>query len=342
MASGNTGSFDLLSGRSEFGFIDRSGKIGISATFDGASSLGFANGPALVRSNGKWGFIDKAGKWVVEPQFDNGRDFTGGVAPVSVSGKWGYIDSGGKFVINPQFEGAFDFDDNDHAPVRDGGKWTLIDKKGIAVGDQGFLEISTVWADGLRAARTTEGWGYVQGAKFVIRPLFDSADPFLGGLARVTLGGEEVYVDKMGGYAGDPFKGRAIRPTHVVQEIWEGDVIAPAWKAHEKFLLLREGDKIKGFYTSPSTDPSALGNLADVGADINQDKSFRLVSENGLVWKGRFLAPVVIAGTRPNGEEGKAPEFPFRLHFVRDATADDLPMPLQPTSQDWDAFLGKF
>ncbi len=240
--------------------------------------------------------------------------------------------------MNPQFDTAFDFDDNDHAPVRSDGKWTFIDRRGIPVGDQAFLEVSGTLSEGLRAARTSEGWGFVQGTKFVIRPLFDSADSFLGGLARVTIGGQEVYVDKTGAYAGDPFKGRAIRPTHAVQEVWEGDVTGPRWTIHEKFLLFREGTRIKGYHSSSNANPSWLSNLWDVLAEVNPDDTVSLVSADGLTWKGRFLAPVVIAGTWPNGKD----EFPFRFHLVRDATAADLPAPTPPTSTDWGTFLDRF
>ena len=324
-----------------FGFVSRSGKILLPGSFEDASILGFTGGPAPVRSNGKWGYIDKSGKWVIDPQFDSAWNYAGGLAPVAVSGKWGFIDSNGKFAVNPQFDAAFSFD-NGYAPVRTGDKWTLIDTKGVPADGAQFLEVGFITDNGLRAARVNEGWGFVQGAKFVIHPLFDSAESFLGGLARVSIGDQYVYVDKSGAYVGDPFKGRAIKPARMVQEVWEGDVTAPSWKTHEKFLLIREGAKIKGFYSSAITDPSALGGLSDVAGDLDQNDAVRLMSENGFLWKGRFLAPVVVAGTRPNGEEGKAPEFPFRLHFVRDATADDMPVPLQPTSPDWGTFLVKF
>jgi len=322
------------------GFVSPSGKVVIPATFEDVSVFGFTGGPAPVRSNGKWGYINKSGKWVIDPQFDGAWNFADGLAPVAVSGKWGYIDTGGKWAVNPQFETAFYFDQG-YAPVRTGDKWIFIDKKGTAVGDP-LLDVSLTCNDGLRAAKGNDGWGFVQGAKFVIRPMYDSTEPFIGGLARVTVGGQEAYIDKTGRYIGDPFKGHAVRPPTAVQEVWEGDVIAPKWTAHEKFVFLREGSQIKGYYSGSMSDPSALGNMADVAGELKPDETVRLVSDNGFVWKGRFIAPVVIVGTRPNGPEGQAPEFPFRLHFVRDANSADLPRALQPTTTDWNVFLSKF
>jgi hypothetical protein len=325
----------------QFGFISRSGKIAIEPTFEDTSVLGFTGGTAPVRSKGKWGYIDHAGKWTTDPQFDSAWNFSDGLAAVAVSEKWGYIASDGKFAVNPQFDAALYFDGG-YGPVRNGQNWTLIDHKGVPVANLSFSDVAAIPTEGLRAICTNDGWGYLQGPKVVIRPLFDSAEPFIGGLARVTVGDQQVYVDKIGAYAGEPFKGRSIRPAEAVQEVWEGDVTGPKWKSHEKFVLIRKGPKLKGYYSSSVIDPSALGNLSDVSGEIDQNDAVRLMSDSGFVWKGRFLAPVVISGTRPNGEEGNAPEFPFRLHYVRDATPDDKPVPLQATTSDWSSFLDQF
>jgi hypothetical protein len=323
------------------GFVFPSGKVAIPASFQDASTLGFTGGPAPVQNDGKWGYIDKSGKWVINAQFDNAWNFAGGLAPVSVSGKWGYIDSNGRWVVNPQFDAASYFD-NGYAAVRTGDKWGFIDKKGAPAGESALLDVGLSGNEGLRPAKAAEGWGFVQGTKFAVRPLFDSVGPFRSGLARVTIGGQEAYIDKLGHYVGDPFKGRSLRPATAVQEIWEGDVTAPTWRVHEKFLLLREGAQIKGFYTGSIANPGALGNLDEVMGEVKSDDTVRLASENGFVWKGRFAAPVVILGTRPNGQEGASPEFPLRLQFVREATPADIPPPLPATTPDWNVFLQRF
>lgn len=325
----------------QVGFISRSAKTLIPPSFEDTSIFGFIGGPAPARKDGKWGYIDRSGKWAIEPQFDMAWNFAAGLAPVGVSGKWGFIDSSGKFVVNPQFDAAFYFDSG-YAPVRVGTKWTLIDSKGTPVTGIDFLDVASIATEGSRPIRTADGWGFVRGNKIAIRPLFDAAAPFMGGLARVTIGGQETYIDKGGAYIGDPFKGRAIRPAHAVQEVWEGDVTAPNWTTHERFVFIREGPQIRGYYSGSFSDPAALGNLADIAAEVKPNDTLRLVSDNGFIWKGRFVAPVVITGTRPNGEEGNAPEFPFRLHFVREATPADLPQTMQPTTGDWEAFLSKF
>lgn len=326
-----------------FGFVDRSGKLAIPAKFEGATPFGFTEGTAPVASNGKWGYIDMSGKWVIEPQFDGASNFSGGLAFVLVSGKFGYIGSVGKFIINPQFDEATFFFDGKTTPIRRGLAWGLIDRNGNAVGDAAaFLDVGFV-NEGRRPVRTAEGWGYIDGdGKLVIAPKFDSALQFLGGLARVTIGTREAYIDKTGAYIGDPFKGRTVIPAHAVKEVWEGDVVAPKWTDHQKFLLEREGAQIKGHYIPQHHDPSSLSDLGEVAGKVNPDHSVRIVSETGLIWKGQFVSPEVIVGKRPNGEEGSAPEFPFRLHLVREASPDEMPAPLPPTTSAWDTFLAEF
>lgn len=337
--SGDLAPVQASTGRA--GFISRSGKIAIEPSFEETSVFGFIGGPAPARSNGKWGYIDHAGQWVIDPQFDSAWNFSDGLAPVAISGKWGYIDSRGKFAINPQFDAVLYFDSG-YGLARTGQSWMLIDRKGIPVANLSFLDIAFIPTGGLRAIRTKDGWGFLQGSKIAVRPLFDAAEPFIGGLAQVTIGDQQVYIDKAGAYAGDPFKGRTVKPVHAVQEMWEGDVTAPAWKAHEKFLLIREGTKLTGYYSQTVKDPAALGNLSDVSGDVDQNDAVRLISDNGFLWKGRFLAPVAISGARLNGEEGKAAEFPFRLHYARDAAPADMPPSLPPTTSDWASFLTQF
>ena len=58
---------------------------------------------------GKTGFVNRDGKLVINPQFDDARNFYDGLALVSSGGKAGYIDEDGKSIINPQFDVAGDF-----------------------------------------------------------------------------------------------------------------------------------------------------------------------------------------------------------------------------------------
>jgi len=121
------------------------------------------------------GFIDKSGKFVIEPQFDFAKDFSGGLAVVRLDGREGYIDHTGRVVIEPQFDDAEPF------------------------------------SDGLAAVRLGDAWGFInREGKFVIHPRKKDQRPglindvdwyrggrqrvFYGGLARVHIGGEYLLL----------------------------------------------------------------------------------------------------------------------------------------------------
>ena len=136
--------------------------------------IDIGEGLAAVRrkSHDQWGFIDRAGKPVISPRFEQAGRFSEGLCAVRENGLWGYINPKGKWVIRPRFAEA-----------------------------RQFLE-------GLAAAREGSLWGYIDAeGRWAIEPAFDEfeeyghpGDPrtFENGVARVTLNGERVYIDKQG------------------------------------------------------------------------------------------------------------------------------------------------
>ena len=73
----------------KFGFMDKSGSIVISPTFNSAAS--FSDGLASVSVAGKYGFIDKTGKFIIEPMFTDASSFSEGLARVRIGKKYGFI-----------------------------------------------------------------------------------------------------------------------------------------------------------------------------------------------------------------------------------------------------------
>ncbi len=140
--------------RSQWRYIDKSGKIVIKPQFDEAGT--FVAGLAMVRIGKKYGYINKAGKFVIKPQFYYGGTFSEGLAIVKIMKagykKYGYIDKAGKIVIKPQFDSADTFSEG-LAKVKIGGRYGYIDKAG----------------------------------KFVIKPQFNSAGHFSEGLAQTMV-----------------------------------------------------------------------------------------------------------------------------------------------------------
>ena len=53
---------------------------------------------------------DSESVFILDPIFENAKDFSEGLAAVRIDGLWGYIDISGEIVISPQFQNAGAFD----------------------------------------------------------------------------------------------------------------------------------------------------------------------------------------------------------------------------------------
>lgn len=155
-----------------FGFIDRNGEVVIEPRFEMVQDFGEGLAGARFKTNDRWGFIDRDGRRVISPQYEGAGRFSEGLCAVQEDGLWGYIDREGEWVIAPTFEEARQFLEG-VAPVREGDRWGYINAKGN-------------WA---------------------IAPTYDNfeayshpgdARVFENGIARVTLDGKAVYIDKTG------------------------------------------------------------------------------------------------------------------------------------------------
>lgn len=106
---------------------------------------------------------------------------------------WGYLKNG-KIVIGAKFEEAMPFF-NGKAPVKEDGRWGLINESGVYTTKPTFDEIKP-FSEGLAAARVKKNgsykWGYInpQGV-FVIAPQFKSADNFSNDCAAVETFSQE-------------------------------------------------------------------------------------------------------------------------------------------------------
>ncbi len=131
----------------------------------------------------------------------------------AATSKYGYIDRTGKYVIEPQFDEAKDFTDDGLAAVGFAQNMTVLYDVPINItettGDE--ERDKAIQEEENRKPPTKEGvmrvvkWGVInETGRFVINPLFDKIENFSEGLAAVTVGGLCGYIDKSGKYIIEP------------------------------------------------------------------------------------------------------------------------------------------
>lgn len=138
-------------------------------------------------SNKKWGFVDKKGLWIIQPKYQNARDFKEGVGAIQKGSKWGFISASGKLSIKPKFGYVQDFSE---------GKAAVLSYKQLA---------GTNRNDHLQRK-----WGYIdKSGEFAIPYTFRNANNFDGGFALVSNWNQqekEIYmIDTSGKATSVPF-----------------------------------------------------------------------------------------------------------------------------------------
>lgn len=59
----------------------------------------YSEGLAPVQApGGRWGYVDERQQWVIQPRFEDAREFQGGKAAVRQNGKWGFINKRGEWL----------------------------------------------------------------------------------------------------------------------------------------------------------------------------------------------------------------------------------------------------
>lgn len=195
-----------------------------------------------IQINNTFGFIDKNGSLLVEPRFEDAREFHDGLAGVKVNGKWGYIDYSGNIVIQPTLSAPYIFE-NGFAPFKSNGLYGFIDKRGNIAIPPKFSDVRG-FSEGLALVTETQGsdkkYGYINiKGEYVITPQFSKAGSFNQGLAPAL----KSYVD---GYTFINKNGIAVlklNPKYVtVEDFSEGFAVVgslderlnPYWKIIDK------------------------------------------------------------------------------------------------------------
>jgi len=89
----------------KYGFINENMEIVVEPEYDDYKNFSEGFGIVGKKIDGSYdtiyGYVDKTGKWLVEPSFTDAEPFKGGLARAWKSGMMGYIDSKGNFVYKP-------------------------------------------------------------------------------------------------------------------------------------------------------------------------------------------------------------------------------------------------
>jgi hypothetical protein len=201
----------------KYGFIDdKRGEIVGEMKYDTVWSFDEKlDGLALVKENGKSYYIMKSGgRWRYEEAYLCDE----GLIPVMKQGKWGYINKKEKKIIPLQYDTAWSFnqhldglalvksaDNGWHYIKSDGTRWRYYydEVSGFGEGfDKGFAEgfapvkQVTIRVDSFYIDRR---WGFIdKDKKEVIRCIYEEANFFSEGLAKVKLNGKYGFIGKNG------------------------------------------------------------------------------------------------------------------------------------------------
>ncbi len=213
-----------------FGFRDDKAQIVIPCTFE--NTRGFTEGLAAVEDDGKWGYIDGTGKTVIQFVYEDAGIFSEGLAPVFDGRKWGYIDRRGTVAIPLIFDSARPFSEG-RARVGAGGRLGFINRQGEIVIPHRFKfagnfssGVAPVAIEDLYGLIDREGrevispvykyceefseeraWaidksgkiGFIDSCGKIVAPfIYEKADSFSGGLARVMKDGRYGFIDRNG------------------------------------------------------------------------------------------------------------------------------------------------
>jgi hypothetical protein len=182
----------------------------------------FSDGLAAFAVKRKCGYFDRQGKVVVDPKYDDVKEFSEGLAavnegaksersmvPLLLGGKWGFIDKTGRLIVPLQFDRVDPkgFSDG-KALVQSNGKWSFIDKAGKVVIEPkrgNWWPDAHGFSEGLALMRgtvpggTKSRLGFIdKTGKFAIEPRFEEAEDFSEGLAVVVAAEKHGYVDRTG------------------------------------------------------------------------------------------------------------------------------------------------
>jgi hypothetical protein len=194
-----------------WGVVDESGKFVLEPKIQIASDLSLLESapeptadPIPIKYDGKFGYRDASWTFVIEPKFDDAKQFNDGLAVVKLADRFGYVDKTGQWAIRPRFKSAGNFSDG-LAPVGTENGLCYVNKTGATVFDVKADEALSFQGE-LAPVRVGKLWGFIDArGEYVHQPQF----------SRVYHNADGIwYIDNSDGLRGlMSRKGKIIVPT---------------------------------------------------------------------------------------------------------------------------------
>jgi hypothetical protein len=205
-----------VNGSYRYSFVDVSGKVFGGWNFVGA--MPYSNGYAVVQYDNKgsglvWAYLDKAGTLSPPMNFKDIRSFSSGIAAVYKDNGWGFINSNFKEVVRAQYSAIGIFSEGLCAVALGNDtlrRWGYVNTKGHEVTAIGYLQASKfsdhvaavcieVEEKEMKKIIKKKVYGYIGGnGDFLIPAKYQHAGDFNGGIAKVSLNGNEFFIDIRG------------------------------------------------------------------------------------------------------------------------------------------------
>lgn len=211
----------------------------------------------VIQKDGKFGYINNKGKIIIQPKYDNAKEFSDGLAVVSLikngDSLYGYINEKGNIVINIKYPYALSFNEG-LAPVasytnntKDNYKFGYINKSGNLVIDFKYTYCSS-FSNDLACFIATESLfddpmgklGYInKSGSIVVKPSFDMtitrSISFYDGIACVSKGGNRLFIDSSG------------------NNIFKERVFSDAYNFSENLAGVKDNNNMWGFINKDGT-----------------------------------------------------------------------------------------
>lgn len=146
--------------------------------------------------NNLYGILNQEGKEILEPKFEEIRDYSEGLIAVKKDDKWGFVDEWGDIVIDFKFKSVGDFNDR-LAPVKQDELFGFINKKGEFIIKPQF-ERASIFHNSYALASKNKKWGIIdKKGNFIIQPIYNEIN-FFGDFFKITLNEKISFIDASG------------------------------------------------------------------------------------------------------------------------------------------------